>query len=192
MTTRSESGQGKNGWSRCLEGEGECKEKIYVYLRVPFRLVISLKVGSLKTWKACSFYLFILYGFSFFFCSFVVTVLIYGHVLFTSSYLFLLFIYLSIYLSIYLFIYLFLLTKINVLSLCSSQAQCKLGIHNERENYIELHRNSDHTDPRVQARRSVLNQVKYELTVYEQNVFRSNRSQTACSASGNTLLYRIS
>ena len=27
----------------------------------------------------------------------------------------------------------------------------------ERENYIELHRNSDHTDPRVQDRRSLLN-----------------------------------
>ena len=33
----------------------------------------------------------------------------------------------------------------------------KYNSERERENYIELHRNSDHTDPRVQARWSVLN-----------------------------------
>ena len=31
------------------------------------------------------------------------------------------------------------------------------GGGSKRENYIELHRNSDHTDPRVQARWSVPN-----------------------------------
>ncbi len=56
------------------------------------------------------------------------------------------------------------------------------------QNYIELHRISDHTDPRVQARRSVLNlkqkltrASKYELKQPDQNVFRSNRSQTDSS-----------
>ena len=48
-------------------------------------------------------------------------------------------------------------------------------------NYIALHRNSDHTDPKVVV--CPQSQVKdyeskLELAQYEQNVFRSNRSQT--------------
>ncbi len=55
-------------------------------------------------------------------------------------------------------------------------------------NYIELHRTSDHTDPRVQAIVEAY-EIQCKFALYEQNVFRSNHSQTVCSASGRHLLF---
>ena len=44
-------------------------------------------------------------------------------------------------------------------------------------NYIELHRKSDHTDPRVQARRSVLN-LKLKFTKTSTGYLDMSRTQS--------------